>query len=232
MLHECASPLDESSPQSVLRGLSAIWLDFETQLNNVPIVRRVFERRIRLADYHQLLLNHRAQVMNGALWIARAASSIGHEFGELRSRFIRHAATEHRDYLMLEQDYLESGGDPAALRRHELNIGSEALSGWMFHRADQPNPFDLLGAMYIIEGLGKRVAARWAEHLQAALHLQENAVSFYLYHAKADADHLDELEEALSSGVLSLPGTASRILKSARVTSRLYRLQLEEIGSY
>ena len=49
---------------------------------------------------------------------------------------------------------------------------------------------------------------------------------------KADVDHLDELEGALSSGVLTLPDMASRILKAARVTARLYRLQLEEIGSY
>lgn len=233
MLLEHAAPRrDEPSAQSVLRGLSTIWLDFETQLHQVPIVRRVFERRIRLEDHHRLLLNHRAQVMNGALWITRAASSIDHGFAELRSRFIRHAATEHRDYLMLERDYLASGGDPVELRRHELNIGSEALSGWMFHRAAQPNPFDLLGAMYIIEGLGKRVAVQWAEHLQTALHLPEQAVSFYLYHAKADVDHLKELEESLSPEILALPDMASRILKAARVTARLYRLQLEEIGNY
>ncbi|WP_437571544.1 iron-containing redox enzyme family protein [Sorangium sp. So ce542] len=232
MLPERTSPRDEDSPQAVLRGLSSIWLDFESQVHHIPIVRRVLERRIRLADYHELLLNHRAQVMNGALWIARAASSIGHEFAELRSRFIRHAAAEHRDYLMLEQDYLKSGGDPAGLARHELNIGSEALSAWIFHRADRPNPFDLLGAMYIIEGLGKRVAAQWAEHVRSALRLEAQAVSFYLYHANADEDHLGELEEALRSGILDLPGMAPRILKTARVTARLYRLQFEEIGSY
>jgi 3-oxoacyl-[acyl-carrier-protein] synthase-3 len=214
-----------------LRGLATIWLDFETLLHNVPIVRRVFERRIRLSDYHELLLNHRAQVMNGALWISRAASHIGHDFAELRSRFIRHAAAEHRDYLMLEHDYLASGGDPAGLSRRELNVGSEALSAFMFHRADQPNPFDLLGAMYIIEGLGKRVAPRWAEHVRSALHLDEQAVSFYAYHGEADEDHLGELEEALDGRVLALPDMASRILKTARVTARLYRLQLEEIGN-
>jgi 3-oxoacyl-[acyl-carrier-protein] synthase-3 len=222
----------EASTQCVLRGLAATWLDFETRLYHIPIVKRVFERRIRLAEYHQLLLNHRAQVLSGGSWITRAASHIGHEFADLRSRFIRHAATEHRDYLMLEQDYLHSGGAAADLRQREPNIGSEALSAWMFHRADQPNPFDLLGAMYIIEGLGKRVAGQWAEHVQAALGLPDQAVSFYRYHATADADHLGELEEALRADVLALPEMASRILKTARVTARLYRLQLEEIGSY
>lgn len=221
-----------ATPQEILRGLATIWLDFESGLGQVAIVRRVLERRIRLCDYHELLLNHRAQVMNGALWIARAASNIGHEFAELRSRFIRHAAAEHRDYQLLEQDYLRSGGSPAALRSHELNIGSEALSAWMFHRASQSDPFDLLGAMYIIEGLGKRVAASWAEHVQAALGLPAEAVSFYRYHGQADEDHLGELEAALGGGVLALPEMGRRILKTARVTGRLYRLQLEELGSY
>ncbi len=86
--------------------------------------------------------------------------------------------------------------------------------------------------MYIIEGLGKRVAGQWGEHVQAALGLPDQAVSFYRYHAQADADHLGELDWALSADVLSLPDMSSRILKTARVTARLYRLQLEEVGSY
>ncbi len=222
----------QPTPQDILRGLASIWLDFETKLHQVPIVRRVFERRIRLVDYHMLLRNHRAQVLQGAMWIARAASNISHEFAELRSRFIRHAAAEHRDYRLLETDYLQSGGDPSALRDHDMNIGSEALSAWMFHRAEKPNPFDLLGAMYIIEGLGKRVAGQWAAHVQAALRLPKESVSFYLYHAQVDEDHLEQLEQALEFGVLGISGMPARILKTARVTARLYRLQLEEIGSY
>jgi hypothetical protein len=31
----------------------------------------------------------------------------------------------------------------------------------MFHEASRPNPFGLLGAMFIIEGLGSIKAAEW-----------------------------------------------------------------------
>lgn len=228
-LENSSQPVSE---QTIMRGLAAIWLDFETQLHNISIVRRVFAQQIRMSDYHELLRNHRAQVMNGSLWITRAASNIEHQYAELRARFVRHAEAEQHDYRMLEQDYLRSGGSAADLVSSELNIGSEALSAWMFQRASQPNPFDLLGAMYIIEGLGRHIAARWAEHIQAALKLPAEAVSFYVYHAKADVDHLGKLEEALSFLTPVLPALSPRILKTARVTARLYRLQLEEIGSY
>lgn len=226
------SVLLESPATRILRALATIWLDFETRLYAIPVVKRVFSQQIRRQDYHQLLLNHRAQVMNGGLWISRAASHISHEYGELRSTFIRHAATEHRDYHLLEKDYLASGGRAEDLQEASLNIGSEALSAWMFHRADQKNPFDLLGAMYIIEGLGKKVAAEWARHIQEALGLPDSAVSFYRYHSQADEDHLSSLEAALDSGILGIPGLENQILKTARVTARLYRLQLEEMGNY
>ncbi len=31
----------------------------------------------------------------------------------------------------------------------------------MFYKASAPNPFDLLGGMFIIEGLGNRLAGKW-----------------------------------------------------------------------
>jgi 3-oxoacyl-[acyl-carrier-protein] synthase-3 len=100
----------------------------------------------------------------------------------------------------------------------------------MFHRAGQENPFDLLGAMFIIEGLGNRVARRWGLAIKDQLGLQEEQVRFFTYHGDNDATHLDRLEGALGSGILT-PELAARIVKTAKVTARLYLLQLEELGN-
>ena len=67
----------------------------------------------------------------------------------------------NRDFELLERNYVSVGGELTAIRGAEKNVGSEALSAWMFHRASQENPLDLLGAMFIIEGLGSQLAARW-----------------------------------------------------------------------
>ena len=95
-------------------------------------------------------------------------------------------------------------------------------------RASQPEPVDLLGAMFVIEGLGIRNVARWADRLQEGLGLRDDQVRFLRYHAEGDAEHFEILTAALRSGLLD-DGAMTRIVKTARVVARLYALQLEEL---
>jgi 3-oxoacyl-[acyl-carrier-protein] synthase-3 len=132
------------------RGLARAWIDFETGLSQVPVIARLMSGRLRIEDYRSLLFNLRQQVVDGGRWISRAASNLSHE--DLRSLFIRHAAAEHRDYRLLEDNYVAVGGDRALIRSGKKNIGSEALSAFMFHAASQNEPVGLLGAMFVIEG--------------------------------------------------------------------------------
>jgi 3-oxoacyl-[acyl-carrier-protein] synthase-3 len=214
----------------LMRRLAQVWIDFEGRLNQVPIVDKINRGKLRLEDYQLLLLNLRQQVMEGARWISRAASNITIDAFELRSMFISHAADEHRDYQMIERDFLSLGGTMEEITRAEKNLGSEALSAWMFHRASQENPFDLFGAMFIIEGLGNRMAKRWGTRIREQLGLKNEQVSFLTYHGVNDASHFEKLEKALNSGLLT-ERLVERIVKTAKVTARLYALQLEELGN-
>ena len=227
--------LDNASAQDivvaeVLRKLAIAWAEFEARLEATPLIRKLTRGRFEVSDYQALLINLRQQVKDGALWMSRAASNIDEDHLELRSRLMRHAVTEHRDFRMLEADYVASGGDPAVIRGGEKNIGSEALSAWMFHEASRANPFGLLGAMFIIEGLGSMKAAAWGRAVQDRLGLDRSAVSFLLYHGENDAGHMGELEAMLRL-VLPDAATATRIVTCARVTGRLYALQIEEIAA-
>lgn len=217
----------EAFVERTMRGLAIAWTDFETRLERVPIVDRLNRGALRLEDYKALLRNLRQQVVDGGCWIARAASQIDVAHFDLRSAFLRHATTEHRDFRMLEENYVSVGGDLAEIVDGEKNIGSEALSAWMFHRASQPNPFDLLGAMFIIEGLGSLKAAGWGEAIRVQLDLAPEQVSFLAYHGAHDDDHLAEFRDHVAA-VAGHPN-AARIVKTARVTARLYCLQLEEL---
>jgi 3-oxoacyl-[acyl-carrier-protein] synthase-3 len=212
------------------RQLATVWVEFETSLRRVPIVDKIHRRTLRTEDYRLLLLNLRQQVVEGARWIARAASSLTRDELGLRSEFIRHAAEEHRDYQMLEKDFVSVGGMLPEIQEAEKNVGSEALSAWMLHRASQENPLDLLGAMFVIEGLGTRVAGPWARAIQGQLGLRDDQVSFLRYHGANDERHFERLHHALEGGRLT-PALVARIVKTARVTARLYRLQLEELGN-
>jgi len=219
----------ESHTEALVRQLTRVWIEFEDSLRNVPVVRRIERGTLTAEAYRTLLLQLRQQVVEGSRWIARAASNVTAEFFPQRSMFLQHAVAEHRDFQLLENDFVAMGGTLDEIQSAQKNIGSEALSAWMFHRASQPNPFDLLGAMFIIEGLGARKAARWAQDIRRALGLRDRGVSFLTHHGIADDDHVGKLEALLASDVIT-PDVAARIVNTARVTARLYRLQLEEIA--
>jgi 3-oxoacyl-[acyl-carrier-protein] synthase-3 len=216
--------------EKLVRQLTHVWVDFEAKLQQVPVIEKLTRGVFTVEDYQQLLVNMRQQVVEGSRWISRAASSITAEHLALRSSFIRHARDEHRDYEMLERHYVSVGGRQEDITRAPKNIGSEALSAWMFHRASQENPFDLLGAMFIIEGLGNRVARRWGLAIRDQLGLNDEQVRFFLYHGDNDGTHMERLDGALASGILT-PELAERVVKTAKVTARLYLLQLEELGN-
>lgn len=226
---EIAGTAQDTAVADVLRKLAVVWSEFEGRLEATPLIRKLTRGRFELADYRAFLMNMRQQVKDGSLWMARAASSIDEARLELRSTLMRHAVTEHRDFRMLETDYVASGGKLEDIQNAEKNIGSEALSSWMFHQASLPNPFGLLGAMFIIEGLGSIKAAEWGRLAQRRLGLPPDAVTFLLYHGENDAEHMDEFAEMLRM-VLPDEATATRIVTCARVTARLYVLQIEEIG--
>ena len=214
----------------VLRKLAVVWTEFEGRLEATPLIRKLTRGRFALADYQAFLVNLRQQVKDGSLWMSRAASNIDAEHLELRSSLMQHAVAEHRDFRLLENDYVASGGTLAMIQAGEKNIGSEALSAWMFHEASRPNPFGLLGAMFIIEGLGSIKAAEWGRMAQSRLGLDKEALRFLLYHGENDAEHMKEFEDMLRM-VLPDPATAARIVICARVTARLYVLQIEEIAA-
>jgi 3-oxoacyl-[acyl-carrier-protein] synthase-3 len=213
----------------VLRKLAVVFTSFEERLDQTPLIRKLTRGRFELDDYRAFLIGLRQQVKDGALWMSRAASNIDEEHLELRSKLMRHSVTEHRDFRLLEADYVATGGDLATIIGAEKNIGSEALSAWMFHEASRPNPFGLLGAMWIIEGLGSIKAAEWGRLAQTRLKLPEDAVRFLLYHGENDTSHIVEFEEMLAL-VLPDATVARRIVRTAEVTARLYALQIEEIA--
>jgi 3-oxoacyl-[acyl-carrier-protein] synthase III len=221
-------PGDDRAATGAFIGLAQVWAELEQALARVPVVRRIEDGTATLDDYRRLLLNLRQQVVDGGRWISLAASNFSAELFWLRSAAIRHAADEHRDFQMLERDFTAVGGDPRVMAGTPANIGSAALSSFVFYRAGLPDPVDLLGAMFVIEGLGVRKAAGWADRLQQCLGLADDQVSFLRYHAAGDDGHFGLLRSALRSGAFD-ESAMTRIVKTARVVARLYALQLEEL---
>ncbi|MQM27774.1 3-oxoacyl-[acyl-carrier-protein] synthase III C-terminal domain-containing protein [Glycomyces albidus] len=227
------APVHRAAPAAdgnVFARLDAVWEDFERRLDAVPVMRRLADGESTMDDYLRLLFNLRQQVADGARWISRAASNFSVEYFDLRSAAIGHAAEEHRDFMMIERDYAACGGSIEAIRNGRKNIGSEALSAYMFHAAGRPDPIGLLGAMFIIEGLGTGKAAGWAAQFKEQLGLRDDQVSFLAYHGEADDDHFAKLQAILASPRVD-DAAADAIVSTAKVVARLYALQLEELDN-
>ena len=215
--------------QRTLRELLEVWLAFEVSLVEVPIVKKLIDGRLTVEDYRRLLLNLRPQVVEGARWISRTASSLDVNFLGERSLVIGHAEEEHRDYEMLERDFEAAGGDREEIRAAKKNLGGEALHGYMMHQASQTNPVHMIGAMFIIEGLGEKMASDWALKIRESTGLGEDATRFLGYHGENDEDHMEKLHEMLGTAVVT-EEISRRVVRTAQVVGRLYRLQLEEVG--
>jgi 3-oxoacyl-[acyl-carrier-protein] synthase-3 len=216
--------------QATLRKLMREWFNFERLLANVPIIRRLDLGTFTQADYQRLLLNLRQQVVEGSRWISRCASSFDRDHADIRSVILRHAHDEHRDYEVLERDFLATGGELATIRSQPKNPGSEALHAFLMFKASEPNPGAMLGAMWIIEGLGEKMASSWAGRIESLTGYGSECTRFLRYHGSNDDAHMDKLY-SLIDRICTSECVADEIVKTARVVARLYAWQLEEIDS-
>ena len=120
------------------------------------------------------------------------------------------------------------GGELDEIQGGRKNVGSEALSAFMFQQASQPDPVDLLGAMFVIEGLGNRLALGWAARLQEQLALARRPGEL------PQATTAKPTTSTSASWIIccagwSPPNSHERVVRTAEVVARLYALQLEEV---
>jgi hypothetical protein len=214
--------------QATLRRLMREWFDFERRLAAVPLIRRLDLGTFTREDYQQWLLNLRPQVVEGARWISRCASSFDRDHADIRSVILRHAYDEHRDYEVLEADYVATGGNLDTIRSQPRNAGSEALHAFLMYKASEPNPVGLLGAMWIIEGLGEKMASNWAGRIETLTGFDNDCTRFVRYHADNDDSHMDKLY-GLVDRICTSPQAVDEVVRTATVVGRLYAMQLEEI---
>jgi len=85
----------------------------------------------------------------------------------------------------------------------------------------------LLGAMWIVEGLGDKMARDWAGRIESLAWLGATATRFLRYHGANDGGHMDKLYGLLDR-VCSSAAIGVDIVRTATVVGRLYALQLEE----
>ena len=87
------------------------------------------------------------------------------------------------------------------------------------HKASEPNPVGLLGAMWIIEGLGEKMASNWAGRIEALTGFDTSCTRFVRYHADNDDSHMDKLY-GLIDRICTSPQAADEVVRTATVVGR------------
>jgi len=217
----------------LIAELAGVWHDFQSRLRRTPLLRRVTMGQFTREDYLAWMSAWIPQVRYGSHWMREALQQLREPYLELRTLIEAHARDEQDDYTILWDDYKHAGGQAQSLETLQRNAGGEALNAFMFARAREPNPIDLLGAIYIIEGTGQRVIPQLLPELRAQLSLPEKVFRFLRYHGSNDEAHLARWLRAVEIVLAHDPAgkQSARIVETARAVAELYILQFKGVRS-
>jgi 3-oxoacyl-[acyl-carrier-protein] synthase-3 len=224
-------PDDDAPPvvATALRQLAEVWHDYRSRAHRTPLVQKILKGELTRDEYVRWMSCWIPQVREGSGWMRAAAARFEEPFLALRTLVESHAHDEHLDYTMLFEDYQAAGGTAASIDDLRRNAGGEALHAFMISRASRPSALDLLGAMYIIEGTGSQIIPLLLPRLKRQLGLPERAFRFLEYHGANDTSHLDRWLQAVIFALEKDPALLPRLVETARITARLYVLQMEEV---
>jgi 3-oxoacyl-[acyl-carrier-protein] synthase-3 len=225
------APAPEQNPKlaELLGALAGVWHDYQSRLRRSRLLAAITRGAITREQYLAWMSAFIPQVRRGSHWMRTAAAHLSEPFLALQPLVAAHAQDEQNDYMILFDDYKCMGGSAPTIEALRRNPGGEALDAFMSALAERPNPIDLLGAIYIIEGTGQRVIPQMLPALRAQLRLPERAFRFLRYHGENDASHLGRWLAAVEI-VLDhdTRGELHRaIVRTARATAELYLLQFD-----
>ena len=214
-----------------LRELASVWHDYQSRLRRTPLIRKITTSSFTHADYLAWMRAWIPQVRFGSHWMRQACAQLREPYLDLVPLIEAHASDEQEDYAILFDDYQKAGGTETDIDLLQRNPGGEALNAFMFRLAEQPNPVELLGAIYVIEGTGQRVIPQLLPALKRQLRLNDRGLKFLSYHGHNDQAHLarwlSALEIVLDRGDAAAAERA--IVRTARATADLYLLQFRYV---
>lgn len=216
--------------RTLLRDLAEVWHDYRSRAWRTPLVSRITRGGLERVHMLSWMEDWIPQVQQGSLWMRKAAANLGEPYAGLRDLILLHAADEQFDFRILFDDYQRLGGTAQSIEALRRNPGGEALNAYLHARAEGANSVGLLGAVYIIEGTGQRIAPALLPQIRRQLALALETTKFLQYHGENDVHHLarwlDCAEMALDAGGAAV---ATDIVATARATAQLYLLQLEAV---
>lgn len=216
--------------RSTLLELAEIWHQFRSHMWRTPLVEKINAGKLTQTDYVKWMAQWIPQVREGSLWMREAVAHLDEPYQALAALMTEHANDEQFDFKILFENYQAAGGQASSINDLQRNAGGEALNSYMYRQAQTPNPFGLLGGIYIIEGTGQRIVPWLLPLVKQQLNLPERCYRFLKYHGENDENHLARWLMAVQFALEVGGATTQReIVRTARDVATLYQLQMEHI---
>jgi len=189
------------------------------------VCRRVDAGDFELTDYQKILRMIFHQVREGPFSFALAGVNCGPHLRGAKEYLLHHAEEEKLHWRWVVNDLKETGykSDPQSLL--PLPACQDFIS-FNYYVALKV-PVARLAIALVLEGIGARYGARYANEICRSLSLTAKQTQFYAGHGNTDREHILELWRVVENHELN-EEEWQWMSYSAATASRLYRRMYEE----
>jgi pyrroloquinoline quinone (PQQ) biosynthesis protein C len=155
-----------------------------------PILEDVALGRFDRATYLRFLQNAYHHVKHTVPLMMACGARLPDRLAWMRAPLTHYIEEEQGHEQWILDDINASGGDAAAVARSRPGFEVEMLVGFVYDYVARHNPVGFFGMVYVLEGTSSRLASEVARHVQAKLHLPDDAFRYLRSHGELDQSHV------------------------------------------
>ncbi|WP_414588600.1 iron-containing redox enzyme family protein [Scytonema sp. PCC 10023] len=183
-----------------LEGILNVMID---KLYADPKYSRLITGELTKEEYLNFLTQTYHYVINTPKTLLTVTKNLkGHPnpiYQMIQKRFLEHAKEERGHHLWVLNDVKALGYDPEMVKNTAPSPAIEAYNAYSHFVATSQNPIGIFGEAYILEGFSEKIGPVSLKNLREKSTIPniEKAISFIVFHAEADIDHMQSLRNIL-----------------------------------
>ena len=160
------------------------------QLYRAPIIDRVFEGDIVVADYVAFLTEAYHHVKHTVPLLMAAGAALPEEKEWLRTAVAEYIEEElgHQEWIL--NDIAACGVDKEQVRYSKPDPATELMVAYAYDLIHRVNPLGFFGMVHVLEGTSITTADSAAAAIQQSLALSDQAFSYLRSHGELDQSHV------------------------------------------
>lgn len=172
----------------------------EEQVASFPtarLLRRVDAGKLRISNYHTLLMTLFHQTYSSPYTFARAAVNCDWKHAPAKEYLLQHAEEERSHWRWVLDDLAATGYEGPDPRPMPPHPSCQAYMGLTYYISEQV-PVARLATASVLEGIGARHGGTYGAKLLRALNLKPSQATFLISHGETDKKHSMELRNVIA----------------------------------